>query len=158
MTLFLNLSSFRVFVQAFFTKFFQDFSFSLFSFFGFFGLHSAQELNQFLGLLRSDASFGWEVNQKLYQKISMGHAVLVKRHTQSFYSFNFSIRQNFSRSSRNSVLFTIKMFNLNRNTSQGFQQTDFFNDNQISSSSLEGFMFLDSDSGINVTSNDSRLN
>lgn len=88
----------------------------------------------------------------------MGHAVLVKRHTQAFYSFNFSIGQNFSRSSGNSVLFAIKMFNLNRNTSQGFQQTDFFNDNQISSSSLESFMLLDSDSGINVTSNDSRLN
>jgi len=49
------------------------------------------------------------------------------------------------------------MFDFNGNTSQSLQKTNSFNDNQISSSSLESFMFFYSDSGINITSDDTRL-
>lgn len=48
------------------------------------------------------------------------------------------------------------MLNFNCNSSQGLQKTDSFNNDKISASSLESFMFFDSNSGINITSNDAR--
>lgn len=88
----------------------------------------------------------------------MGHAIFVEWHTKTFNSLNLSVCQDFSWGSGNSEFFAIKMFNLHGDSSESFQQTDFLYDNEISSSSLEGFVFFDSDSGVNVTSDDSGLN
>ena len=49
------------------------------------------------------------------------------------------------------------MFDLNGDSSECFQEANFLDDDKISSSSLESLIFLDSDSGINITRNDSRL-
>lgn len=55
------------------------------------------------------------------------------------------------------MILPIKMLNFHGDSCQSFQETDFLDDNKIGSSSLEQLVLFDSNSGINVSCNDSRL-
>lgn len=56
------------------------------------------------------------------------------------------------------MLLAIQMLDLDSNSSQCLKKGDLFDDDQICSSSLEGFVLLDLDTNVDISSDDARLN
>lgn len=79
-------------------------------------------------------------------------------HTFALDRFPLLVRYDFSNTSSNLILLSVKMLNLKIYSSQSFKQANLLLDPQVSTTSLECLVIFNLDSCIDISSNYARLN
>lgn len=116
-----------------------------------------QDVPQCLGFFGSNNVFLGEFDLEFDVDVSVGHGVLVERHTSTLDHLFHFVREDLASGRCDSILLTIKVVHLEVQTGKSFKQTYLLLDPEVSTLSLKQLVLGELGADIDVTSDDSRL-